>query len=82
MSDPGPSGPSCFVGRAIHEFKIPIKYLFTLALLHIIEIHIIIQVSANMSINVIREYRQTTKLNHFTVLKRFLMEDLFSCTQI
>ena len=28
-----------FVGRAIHEFKIPTKYLFTLIILHIIEIH-------------------------------------------
>ena len=55
-----------FLGRAIHELKIPRKYLFTLVILQIIW-NPRIQVSTNMT-NVIKSKKfKPTNLNDFTV---------------
>ena len=55
-----------FVSRAIYDFKIPTKFLFTLIILHIIS-NPQIQVSTNMS-NVVKPQNFVpTKLNDFTV---------------
>jgi len=56
-----------FDGRAIHEYKIPTKYLFTLVMLHIIW-NLRIQVSMNMPIFVKPWNFVPMKLNAFTVV--------------
>jgi len=56
-----------FMGRAIHEFKIPTKYLFTSFLLHIIR-NPRTQVSTNLSIAVTPPNFVPIKLNDFTVI--------------
>jgi len=56
-----------FVGRAIFDFKIPTKYLFTLVILHIIR-NPQIKVSMNMSIVVKQRNFLPMKLNDFTIL--------------
>jgi len=51
-----------FIGRAIHEFKIPMKYLFTSVILRIIW---------NSQIKSVHKHvqcRQTTKLNYLQVI--------------
>ena len=59
-----------FVVRAIHDFKIPTKYLFTLETLHILR-NPRIQVSTNMSNVVKPRNAMPTKLNTFTVFNGF-----------
>jgi len=64
------------VGRAIHEFKIPTKLLFTLDLLHLVW-NPQIQVSTNVS-NVVKPQNFVpTKLNDFTVFIMKLQNHLY-----
>jgi len=68
------------MGRAIHELKIPTKYLFTLIILHII-LNPRIEVSTNMSNVVKPQGFVSTKLNDFTVFLLNIQVLHYLCTR-
>jgi len=57
-----------FVGKDIHEFKIPTKYLFTFVILHIVW-NPQIQVSTKIAMVVKTRTFVSKKLNDFTVVE-------------
>jgi len=57
----------CFVGIAIHEFKIPTKYLFAFKLSSAYNLNPQIQVSINISIPIKQRNFLPMKMNDFQV---------------